>query len=110
MTKVKLNTMVTLHTRFRDDNNKIHEAEIPFMVLESKCRDVIIGMPSLVVDFGELFKAMVSRSLDKYVKPGLRTNPIPIPPEKPPVSELLLLEPVFFAGFDHPKAPIAPDE
>ena len=68
-TRLNLDTMVVLPVRFTGDDGKQHEAEIPMMVLESDGRDAIIGMPSLITDFGQLFKQMVCKAVDKYAPP-----------------------------------------
>jgi exonuclease III len=105
-TKVKLNKMVTLYVRFTGDKGEVHEAEIPFMVLDSQGRDIIIGMPSLIADFGHLFKHMVDKAVGKYSRKTVPTVHYVEPPE----STLMLLDHVFFAGFHHENNDFVPPE
>jgi len=91
-TRLKLNRMVTVQVRFFSDTGEAHEAEIPMMVLESDGRDAIIGMPSLITDFGQLFKQMVNKAVDKYAQP----DPNEVKPDPYP----MVLEAVNFAGYD----------
>jgi hypothetical protein len=97
-TVVKLDKMVTVPVRFYDSNGWAHESDISLVVLESRGRDVIIGMPSLITDFGEMFKQMISSAVDRYY-----TGPTPQPPVR--LSSLLVLEELSAAELYH-KAPL----
>jgi hypothetical protein len=53
-TTLQLDTGLNLPISFFDDDGVKHEAMCDFMILPSTGRDMIIGMPSLITDFGAI--------------------------------------------------------
>lgn len=89
-TRIRLNTCVTLPIRFTDDSGVCHESEISLMVLNSDGRDVIIGMPSLITDYGQMFKSMITKAVDRYSPPlstGFTLSEV-LPAERPSPAEV----------------------
>jgi hypothetical protein len=65
-TTLQLDTGLNLPISFLDDDGVKHEAICDFMILPSTGRDVIIGMPSLITDFGAMFLRTIADAVDKY--------------------------------------------
>jgi hypothetical protein len=65
-TTLKLDTAVTVPVSFTDSNGEVEEAIVTFMVMPSKRRDAIIGMLSLITDFGKMFLGMITAAVDGY--------------------------------------------
>ena len=103
-TILPLDTAVVLPVQFTSDMGVMHEAEIPFMILQSTGRDVIIGMPSLISDFGVLFKSMIDEAVDKYT-PTSQSHDC-----TPPPSEPMVLHEVKYDGTDCSDIPLVPED
>ncbi len=62
-------TQVTAPLRFLDNQGWSHEAVLNFNVLVGEGRDVIVGLPSLIVDYGHLFASLVTKAVEEYGPP-----------------------------------------
>ena len=65
-TTLHLDSGLNLPISFFDDDGVKHEAMCDFMILPSTGRDMIIGMPSLITDFGAMFLRTIAEAVDKY--------------------------------------------
>ena len=65
-TTLHLDSGLNLPISFFDDDGVKHEAMCDFMILPSAGRDMIIGMPSLITDFGAMFLRTIAEAVDKY--------------------------------------------
>ena len=64
--EIKIKSKITLDVTFQSQNGNFYTASITFLVLQGLPKDLVIGLPTIVKYFSELFKEMVDLASEKY--------------------------------------------